>query len=152
MKLFLEHFRIMDDVQFYTDYKHLEHLEFNHSHPDLFMSRWREIVSKVDRSMIPPKMLLSIFLNKVRKFPGIQWDVEHFDRAPDGSPIKTYQFLVDAMDSCIDRDLRNRLMRQREHELKMFVSNRASALPSVENTAHPHHRNEIEVVKKEDQR
>ena len=39
------------------------------------------------------------------------------------------------MDSYIDRDLRNRLMRQREHELKMYVSNRASALPSVENVA-----------------
>ena len=77
VKLFLEHFRTMDDVKFYTDYKHLEHLEFNHSQPDLFMSRWREIISKVDRSMIPPKMLLWIFLNKIRKFPGIQWGVEH---------------------------------------------------------------------------
>ena len=48
--------------------------------------------------MIPDKMLLSIFLNKVRRFPGIHWDVETFERAPDGSPHKTYKFLVDAMD------------------------------------------------------
>ena len=45
VKLVLDHFRTMDDVQLYTDYKHLEHLEFNHNRPDLFMSKWRELVS-----------------------------------------------------------------------------------------------------------
>ena len=105
VKMFLDHFRTTDDIQFYRDYKHLEHLEFNHSHPDLFMSKWRELVSKVDRSMIPDKMLLSIFLNKVRKFPGIAWDVETFERAPDNSPQKTYKFLVQAMDAHIERGL-----------------------------------------------
>ena len=92
-------------------------------------------MSKVDRALIPDKMLLTIFLNKIRKLPGVQRDVEDFERAQDGSPVKTYRFLVAAMDGYIDRDLRNRFMRQREHELKISTSGRAFAMPSVEDSA-----------------
>ena len=49
VKLFLDHFRTTDDLPCYTDYKHLEILEFNHSQPDLFMSKWREIPKSTDQ-------------------------------------------------------------------------------------------------------
>ena len=78
-----------------------------------------------------------IFLNNIMKFPGVARDVEDFERAHHGSPTKSCESLVAAMDGYINRDLRNRFMRQREHELKMSTSSRASALPSVENNASP---------------
>ena len=78
------------------------------------MTQWRDLVSKIDRTMIPEKILLSVFFNKVRKFPGIRWEVEMFERAPDNSPQKTYKYLTEAMDAHIERDTRNRFMVQRE--------------------------------------
>ena len=62
-------------------------------------------------------------------------DVADLERAQDGSPVKTYRFLVAAMNGYIDRDLRNRFMRQREHELKISTSGLASAMPSVGDSA-----------------
>ena len=65
VELFLDSFRTTDDTPYFTDYRHLEHFEFNFTQPDIFMSKWCDLVSKVDRQSIPDKMLLRIFFESI---------------------------------------------------------------------------------------
>ena len=83
-----------------------------------FVIQWNHVLSNMGEVQIQTSLLRDAFYRKIEKFSELAYDLNIYERMAEADPDKTYEFLMDCVESAIRMQDKRRTMTEREQALK----------------------------------
>ena len=128
--MLLDSFKTFDRSSIIYGFDHLSGLRVNNGDLHEFIIQWNHVLSNMGEGQIQTSLLRDAFYRKIEKVSELAYDLNIHERMAEADPNKTYEFLMDCVESAIRMQDKRGNMTEREQALKANAQ-RPAAKPAA---------------------
>ena len=116
--MLLDSFKTFDRSAVVYGFDHLSTLRVNNNDLHEFLIQWNHVLSKMGDEHIQTSLLRDAFYRKIERVHEVSYDLNIYERMAESDPNKTYEFLINCVETAIRKQDKRRNMTEREMALR----------------------------------